>query len=141
MVAVSVGLSRIACCRARRGALFAWESVSACSTVILVEGLFDLASLWQAGFRNTTCGIGTHLTPAQCSQLCDQSGRYVYIAFDQDPNHAGQRASRLLAQHLESAGLRARIVALPFGHDPNSYLVGGATASDFRACLQQAYCL
>ena len=71
-----------------KGGLFAWESVSACSSVILVEGLFDLASLWQAGFRNTTCGIATHLTPAQCSQLCDQPGRYVYIAFDQDLNHA-----------------------------------------------------
>jgi DNA primase len=122
-----------------KGSLFAWESVSACSSVILVEGLFDLASLWQAGFRNTTCAIGTHLTPVQCSQLCDQSGRCVYIAFDQDPNHAGQRASRLLAQHLESAGLRARIVALPSGHDPNSYMVAGATAADFRARLQQAY--
>ena len=84
-------------------------------------------SLWQAGFRNTTCAIGTHLTPAQWSQLCDQPGRCVYIAFDQDANQAGQRASRLLAQRLESAGLRARIVALPPGHDPNSYFVAGAT--------------
>jgi DNA primase len=121
-----------------KGELFAWESVSACSSIILVEGLFDLASLWQAGFRNTTCAIGTHLTPAQCSQLCDQPGRCVYIAFDQDPNHAGQRASCLLSQRLESAGLRARIVVLPPGHDPNSYMVAGATAADFRACLQKA---
>ena len=121
-----------------KGGLFAWESVSACSCVILVEGLFDLASLWQAGFRNTTCAIGTHLTPVQCSQLCDQPGRCVYIVFDQDPNHAGQGAARLLAQRLERASLRARIVVLPPGHDPNSYMVAGATAADFRACLQKA---
>jgi len=121
-----------------KGGLFAWESVSAYSSIILVEGLFDLASLWQAGFRNTTCAIGTNLTPVQCSQLCDQPGRCVYIAFDQDPNHAGQRAARLLAQGLDSAGLRARIIALPPGHDPNSYMVAGATAADFRACLQKA---
>ena len=121
-----------------KGGLFAWESLGAFSTVILVEGLFDLASLWQAGFRNTTCAIGTHLTTAQLSQLCDQSGRCIYIAFDQDPNQAGQHASRLLACRLESVGLRARIVPLPPGHDPNSYLVAGATAADFRACLQQA---
>jgi hypothetical protein len=44
----------------------------------------------------------------------------------------------LLAQHLKSAGLRACIVALPPGHDPNSYMVAGATAADFRACLQEA---
>ena len=45
-----------------KGGLFAWDSVSAFSSVILVEGLFDLAVLWQAGLRNTTCAIGTHLT-------------------------------------------------------------------------------
>jgi DNA primase len=121
-----------------KGGLFAWESVGAFSTVILVEGLFDLAVLWQAGLRNTTCAIGTHLTPAQLSQLKDQPGRSVYIAFDQDSNQAGQQASRLLGQHLESAGLRARIVALPPGHDPNSYFTAGASAADFLTCLQRA---
>src|SRR5215469_1974718 len=94
-----------------KGGLFAWESIGSFPTVILVEGLFDLAVLWQAGFRNTTCAIGTHLTPAQLDQLGDQPGRRIYIAFDQDPNQAGQQASRLLAQRLESAGLKACIVA------------------------------
>src|SRR5580658_527734 len=63
-----------------KGGLFAWESVRAFSTVILVEGLFDLAVLWQAGFRNTTCAIGTYLTPAQLSQLCEPPGRCIYIS-------------------------------------------------------------
>src|SRR6516162_6934650 len=48
-----------------KGGLFAWESVRQFRDVILVEGLFDLAVLWQAGFRNTTCAIGTYLTPTQ----------------------------------------------------------------------------
>ena len=59
-----------------KGGLFAWESVSHFSVVILVEGLFDLAVLWQAGFRNATCAIGTHLTPAQLTQLADQPGPF-----------------------------------------------------------------
>jgi DNA primase len=124
-----------------KGGLFAWESVSAFSSVILVEGLFDLAVLWQAGFRNTTSALGTHLTPAQWSQLSDQPGRCVYIAFDEDPNQAGQRASRLLARRLKGAGLRVRIVTLPPGQDPNSYFAAGATASDFLACMEQAQSL
>jgi DNA primase len=124
-----------------KGGLFAWDSVGAFSSVILVEGLFDLALLWQAGLRNATCAIGTHLTAAQWSQLCDQPGRCVYIAFDQDANQAGQQASRLLARRLESAGLQARIVALPPGQDPNSYFAAGATASDFLACMEQAQSL
>jgi hypothetical protein len=84
-----------------KGGLFAWESVGRFSSVILAEGLFDLAVLWQSGFRNTTCAIGTHLSAAR------------------------------LARRLESAGVSARIVALPPEHDPNSYFVAGATASDF----------
>ena len=121
-----------------KGGLFAWESVSRFSTVILVEGLFDLAVLWQAGFRNTTCALGAQLTPAQWAQLTDRPGRLVYIAFDRDANQAGQKASHQLALRLENAGLRAPIVQLPDGHDPNSYFVAGARAADFTARLREA---
>jgi len=121
-----------------KGGLFAWESVCQFSTVILVEGLFDLAVLWQAGFRNTTCAIGTRLTPAQFTQLCDPPHRFVYIVFDQDENHAGQQASHQLAERLQSAGTKPYIVQLPPGHDPNSYWAAGATAADFAARLTEA---
>lgn len=124
-----------------KGGLFAWQSVRTSSTVILVEGLFDLAVLWQWGFRNTTCAIGTHLTPTQLSQLTDSPGRRIYIAFDQDENQAGQQASRVLAQLLENAGMETRIVALPTGQDPNSFVMAGATASDFRAYMESAQSL
>jgi len=121
-----------------KGSLFAWESVRRFSTVILVEGLFDLAVLWQVGFRNATCAIGTHLTPMQMAQLSGRRDRCVYIVFDQDENHAGQQASLQLAHSLENAGVAARIVHLPPGHDPNSYFLDGATAADFAARLQGA---
>jgi DNA primase len=122
-----------------KGGLFAWESIGSVSTVILVEGLFDLAVLWQAGFRNTTCAIGTQLTPAQLAQLADQPGRSIYIAFDQDQNQAGQKASHQLARRLQDDGIAARIVQLPHGHDPNSYFVAGATTADFAALLEGAH--
>ena len=108
--------------------------------MILVEGLFDLAVLWQAGFRNTTCAIGTQLTPAQLAQLSDQPGRSVYIVFDQDENQAGQKASHQLAQRLAKRRRHAPASSsCQHGHDPNSYFVAGATAADFTACLQQAH--
>ncbi len=72
------------------------------------------------------------------SQLAEQPGRAVYIAFDQDENQAGQRSARQLAQRLQNAGIPARVVQLPPGHDPNSYFVAGATAADFTDCLERA---
>jgi DNA primase len=104
-----------------------------------VEGLFDLAVLWQAGFRNTTCALGTHLTPEQFQQLTDRPDRSIYIVFDRDENRAGQQASQQLARRLADTGVSARLVALPSCHDPNSYCVAGATAADFARCLQQAH--
>jgi len=121
-----------------RGGLFAWESVRPFSTVILVEGVFDLAVLWQAGFRNTTCAFGTHLTPTQLRQISDPPGRQVYLVFDQDENQAGQRASQALAPQLQRLGLTVLMVQLPTGLDPNSYFARGADTADFALCLEGA---
>ena len=121
-----------------KGGLFAWESVRRFPAVILVEGLFDLAVLWQAGFRNATSALGTHLTPTQFRQLSDRAGRHVYLVFDQDENQAGQHASRALARRLQQAGAAVSIVQLPAAQDPNSYFVAGARAADFAQCLQGA---
>jgi DNA primase len=120
-----------------KGGLFAWESVCRFRSVILVEGLFDLAVLWQAGFRNTTCALGTHLTPLQFQQLTDRIERSIYLVFDQDENHAGQLAAQQLAQRLAGAGVSAYMIPLPPGHDPNSYLL--ADAAGFTRCLPQAH--
>lgn len=121
-----------------KGGLFAWDVVGPCRDVILVEGLFDLAVLWQAGFRHTTSSLGTHLTPAQLQQLADPPGRSVSIVFDTDANQAGQQAASRLAQQLQAAGIAAAIAHLPAGLDPNQYFAAGATAADFVACLQAA---
>lgn len=117
-----------------KGGLFAWSMVGNHPDVILVEGLFDLAVLWQAGFVNTSCAFGVHLTRTQFSQLSDRLDRTVVIAFDSDP--AGKNATRALAARLQSAGLNVKIVDLPAGQDPNSYFAGGnsAAAFDSRLC-------
>ena len=121
-----------------KGGLFAWSAVGASPEVILVEGLFDLAVLWQAGFVHTTCAFGTHLTQRQFFQLSDNPNRTVSIAFDPDPNGAGQSAAHSLAQRLRSVGLKACIVDLPEEQDPNSYFASGATSSDFDKRLHMA---
>ena len=120
-----------------KGDLVAWKRVRQFSSVILVEGMFDLAVLWQAGFRNTTCSLGTHLTPGQVRQLCDRR-RTVYLAFDVDDNGSGQKAARDLACRLQVHGITTRRVLLPAGHDPNSFFVQGGNALQFKALLEAA---
>ena len=119
-----------------RGGLFAWSTVGQHSEVIVVEGLLDLAVLWQAGFTNTSCAFGVHLTERQFWQLSDRPDRMVFIAFDAD--QAGQNAARALAPRLQRAGLKVRMVDLPAGQDPNRYFVNGASAADFTRCLRNA---
>ncbi len=120
-----------------KGDLVAWGTVRQFSSVILVEGMFDLAVLWQAGFRNTTCSLGTHLTAGQFQQLCD-GPRTVYLAFDVDDNGSGQHAARELTDRLRGQGITTRRVLLPPGHDPNSFFVQGGDARQFRTFLEVA---
>jgi DNA primase len=106
--------------------------------VILVEGLFDYAVLWQASFHNVTCSLGTHLNARQFRQLCD-APRTVYLAFDTDGNDSGQQAAQCLSRRLCEQGITARLVSLPEGHDPNSFFVrGGGDAPQFQALLDRA---
>ena len=120
-----------------KGGLFAWESVRQFPSVILVEGLFDLAVLWQAGFRNATCSLGTHLTADQFQQLCDRP-RTVYLTFDVDANGSGPQAAQRLAHRLRAQGITTRRVLLPPGHDPNSFFVQGGDARQFHSLLEAA---
>jgi DNA primase len=120
-----------------KGGLFAWEAVRQFPTVILVEGMFDLAVLWQAGFRHTTCAFGTHLTADQFRQLCDHP-RTVYLSFDVDANASGQQSAQELAHRLRAHGISSRRVLLPPGHDPNSFFVQGGDAHQFHALLEGA---
>jgi DNA primase len=89
-------------------------------------------------FSNTTCALGTHLTPAQLGQLSGQPGRWVHILFNQDENQAAQHASQALASQLQHVGLTVAVVLLPDGQDPNSYFVAGAQAADPTLLLQEA---
>jgi len=120
-----------------KGGLYAWAQVRQYPEVILVEGLFDCAVLWEAGFHNVTCSLGTHLNARQFRQLCD-SPRTVYLAFDADGNGSGQQAAQCLSRSLRERGITARLVFLPEGHDPNSFFVGGGNAQEFQCLLEEA---
>jgi DNA primase len=121
-----------------KGGLYLWQEVRQYPEVILVEGLFDYAALWQAGFHNVTCSMGTNLNARQFRQLCDAQ-RTVYLAFDADRNGSGQRATESLGRRLGEQGITTRTVSLPEGHDPNSYFVQGGDAPQFQQLLEAAH--
>jgi len=120
-----------------KGGLYAWEHARRFPEVILVEGLFDYAALWQAGFHNVTCSMGNQLNMHQYRQLCD-SPRTVYLAFDSDVNGSGQKAAQSLACRLREHGLHVRTISLPDGHDPNSFLAQDGDAHQFQSLLEAA---
>lgn len=120
-----------------KGGLYCWEQARLHPEVILVEGLFDYAVLWQAGFQNVTCSLGTQLNARQLRQLGD-APRTVYLAFDTDSNGSGQQAARCLSRTLRERGITVRLVSLPEGHDPNSFFVDGGNAQEFQALLEEA---
>jgi DNA primase len=120
-----------------KGGLYAWEQARCHPEVILVEGLFDYAVLWQAGFHNLTCAMGNHLNAPQFQQLCDRR-RTVYLTFDADTNGSGQLAAQTLADRLRKQGVTVLQVSLPNGHDPNSFFVEGGDARQFQSLLEAA---
>jgi DNA primase len=128
---------------ASKGGLYAWEKVRGYPEIILVEGMFDLAVLWQVGFRNVTCVLGSHLNAVQFRQLCADDGcegkrRTVVLALDADANGSGQQAAQRWAQRLRAAGISTQCIELPDDHDPNSFFVAGGTAQEFQSLLERS---
>jgi DNA primase len=119
-----------------KGGLYGWKQARSYSRLIVVEGLLDLAALWQAGFPQVVAVLGAWLNEQQMGQIGDSLARTVYVCFDADA--AGTRAAERLAGQLRRVGFDVRRVSLPWGHDPNSFLAGGATATDFQRCLDEA---
>ncbi|MGO9263261.1 MAG: CHC2 zinc finger domain-containing protein [Bryobacteraceae bacterium] len=121
-----------------KGGLWGWSRARSCQTAIVVEGLFDLASLWQAGFRNAVALLGSHFNARQQAQLCDGRERSVYLCLDADENGSGPRAARLWSQRLGPGGVRLLPVQLPQGYDPNRFFAEGGSAAEFSDYLEQA---
>src|SRR5687768_6289922 len=96
-----------------------------------------VAALWQAGFPNAVCALGSYLNPVQLSELCRAGGPAIYICFDADRHGGGQRAARRLSIQLLHAGVESRRVELPIPcrmrligcSEPGFDVLGSATAA------------
>lgn len=101
------------------GLYFAKEAIRKQDECILVEGYTDVISLHQGGIENVVASSGTSLTKEQI-RLIKRYTPNIKIIYDGD--QAGIKAAlRGLDLVLES-DLNVKLVLLPDGHDPDSFL-------------------
>ncbi|MFH1905571.1 MAG: DNA primase [bacterium] len=86
---------------------------------VIVEGYMDLLSLYQAGFLNVVASSGTSLTVQQAKLLLRYATKAT-IVYDGDT--AGTKATLRGLDILVEQGLMVKIVRLPVGEDPDSFL-------------------
>jgi DNA primase len=86
---------------------------------ILVEGYFDFAQVYQAGFQGVVASCGTALTPQQAQQLRRFTDKVV-LSFD--PDTAGQGAAAKSCEMLVAEGFAVNVAVLPVGDDPDTFV-------------------
>ncbi len=101
---------------------------------VIVEGYLDAILCRQYGFGNTVAPLGTALTSKQLQKLKALTGNVV-IVFDGDK--AGVSAARRSLAVVCENDFRAKVMLLPEGDDPDSYLRKNG-ASLFRKNLAGA---
>ncbi len=87
--------------------------------VVLVEGYADCISVVQSGTKNVVASSGTALTPEQI-QLISRYTKNIILVYDADS--AGANAMMRGVDLILEGGLDVRIVQLPAGEDPDSFV-------------------
>ncbi len=86
---------------------------------LMCEGNFDLLALHQAGFENVVAPLGTAFTEEH-AKLLKRFTEKLVLLFDGDA--AGKKAVRAAHPLLARVGIAARVVTLPPGDDPDTFL-------------------
>ncbi|HMK49324.1 MAG TPA: DNA primase [Thermodesulfovibrionales bacterium] len=110
------------------------EEIRKTGYAIIVEGYLDAIVCHQSGFRNTIAPLGTALTSKQLQKLKVLT-KNVVLVFDADS--AGIAAARRSLSVISGNDFRAKVMLLPQGEDPDSYLRKSGS-SDFRKRLAQS---
>ena len=113
-------------------------AISKENAVIIVEGYFDLISLYQGGVQNVVAASGTALTDIHASILA-RYAKTAYLVFDGDA--AGRKATHRTLEIVLPKGIVPRVFALarPDGTkiDPDNF-VNEQGADAFREQLKNA---
>ncbi|RLC10530.1 MAG: DNA primase [Deltaproteobacteria bacterium] len=88
-------------------------------SVFIVEGYFDLLSLYCHGIKNVVATLGTALTQEHLRILKGYAREFILV-FDSD--NAGIKAAERSLSLFAEEKANIRIVILPEGRDPDSYV-------------------
>ncbi|MFH1458511.1 MAG: DNA primase [Candidatus Omnitrophota bacterium] len=87
--------------------------------VVIVEGYFDFIIPYQAGLKNIVASLGTALTSEQ-ARLIKRYTHNVVMVYDADA--AGELATLRSLDIFIEEEMNVRIVSLPKGFDPDTYV-------------------
>ncbi len=110
------------------------ETIRSRDFVVLVEGYADLISVFQAGTKNIVASSGTALTTEQI-QLISRYTKNITLVYDADS--AGANAMMRGVDLILEGGLDVRVVQLPEGEDPDSFVKKNG-GEEFEELLKRA---
>jgi DNA primase len=102
--------------------------------LIIVEGYFDVIRLMLAGIEEVVAPMGTALTAEQAA-LIHKYTQNVLLLYDSD--QAGLKATFTSGDRLLELGMSARVMTLPEGEDPDSF-VATEGVSGFQHAANEA---
>ena len=97
------------------------DSIRKSKEAFLVEGYFDLITAYQHGIKNIIATSGTALTEDH-ARLLRRYAETVTLVFDGD--EAGSNASNRGGIVLLNGGVKVKVIPLPPGNDPDSFIRG-----------------
>jgi DNA primase len=85
----------------------------------VVEGYFDLITLYGHGFKNVVSTLGTAVTEGQLLKLRNYTDNITMML---DGDEAGTKSALKLISTLADMDINGSMVVLPGGHDPDSFV-------------------
>lgn len=95
------------------------QSIQKHNAVCLVEGYTDTVAMHQYGYTNAVATLGTACTLEHIKQMSRYASR-LFVIFDGDK--AGLNAMLRIAQFCWQVDMDIKIIQLPQGYDPATYL-------------------
>lgn len=96
------------------------DSIMRARRALLMEGYMDVIRAHRCGFPEAVATCGTALTDEQARALRRYADEVVFVY---DGDAAGQKAMLRGTEVLLDHEFKVRVVALPDGHDPDSFLL------------------